>query len=406
MLYKVKNSSRSGPAFKILVVSFGHLCHDIYTSFLSPLLPLLIKKFALTYTSAGFISVMLRLPALLNPLIGSYADRQNLKYIVIMSPAVTGIAMCLMGAVPGYPVVVLLVLVAGISSSMFHVPSPVLVKELAGKRIGAAMSSFQIGGELARTIGPLIALGAVAVWGLEGTYRLIPAGLVMSAILYWIFRDLPQKTQKTAHKIGGSIAQTLSHGKTLYIAISGMLLSKSFTATVLAAFLPTYLTARGESLWFSGGALSILQASAIVGVLVSGTLSDKIGQRRILIILTALTPVAMLTFLYSGGWFFIVSLIMLGLFAFSSTPVILALIQKSGFSYPSIANGIYMTINFTLSSVMILLAGKLSDLIGIDSMFRVFGICSFVGIPFAFLLKQGDVKDRKAEQRPQKNDIL
>ena len=101
---KTKRNNRpgNGNIFKILVISTGHLCHDIYTSFLSPLLPILISKLELSYTSAGFISVILRLPSLFNPFIGAYVDRFNLKFIVIISPTITAIAMCLIGSAPTY----------------------------------------------------------------------------------------------------------------------------------------------------------------------------------------------------------------------------------------------------------------------------------------------------------------
>ena len=376
-------NSRFSP-IKISVISAGHLCHDIYTSFLAPLLPILINKMEMTYASAGFISVMLRLPSLFNPFIGAFADRFQLKYLVILSPTVTAIAMCFIGRVPSYSIIVLLILIAGISSSCFHVPSPVIIKQFSGKRIGAAMSSFQIGGELARTIGPLIVLSAVSFWTIEGIYRLIPIALLISFVLYWILRDLPNKPQKSKHNVCGSIIETLKSDKILFISISGISLSKSFTASILTAFLPIYLIAKGENLWFSGGALSILQAAAIVGVFISGTLSDKIGSRRILIILTILSPFLMLLFLSATGWIFFVFLILLGISAFAFPPVILASIQKQGFSYPSIANGVYMSINFLSSSLTILLAGKLSDIFGIVSTFYLFAFCSFIGIPFAF----------------------
>ncbi len=386
---KTKRNNRPGNnnKFKILVISIGHLCHDIYTSFLSPLLPILISKLELSYASAGFISVLLRLPSLFNPIIGAYVDRFNLKFIVIISPTVTAIAMCLIGSAPTYQIIAILALITGISSSCFHVPSPVLLKELAGRRIGAAMSSFQIGGELSRTIGPIVVLGAVSLWTINGIYRLIPLGLLTSFFLFWVLKDIPQRNIPKHRNVSGSILNTFSSARVLFISMSGILLCKSLTASVLTAFLPTYLTARGESLWFSGGSLSILQAAAIAGVFISGTLSDKIGCKKMLILLTASTPFLMLLFIYSSGWLFIVSLLLLGLSAFSSTPVILALIQKRGFTFPSIANGLYMTLNFMLSSIMILLAGKSSDLIGIESTFKWCALCSFIGLPFAFLLK-------------------
>ena len=385
--------------FTILFVSFGHMCHDVYTSFLSPILPLLIEKFELSYTSAGFISVMMRLPSLFNPFIGAYAERFDLRYIVIASPTVTAVAMCLMGNASNYYMIALLALTTGISSSCFHVPTPVLLKNLAGKRIGTAMSSFQIGGELSRTIGPIIVLAAVSAWSIEGIYKLIPIGVCMSIIFYFLLRNESLGSDNVKHGISESIAQTLLSEKKLYVSITGILLTKSLTATVLAAFLPTYMMAQGESLWFAGGSLSIVQAAAIAGVLCSGTLSDRIGCRRMIGILTLLAPVSMLFFVYSKGVFVIVSLCLVGFTAFSSSPVLLALIQKRGFQYPAIANGLFMTINFMLSSIMVLFAGKCSDIIGIESMFQWFAVLSFIGIPFLFLLDEEPIRDAPGQQR-------
>jgi len=383
-----KKSNLNPNIFRILLISLGHMCHDVYTSFLSPILPLLIEKFSLSYSSAGFISVVLRLPALLNPVIGACADRFNLKYAVILTPTVTALAMSLIGSAPNYSIILILALITGISSSFFHVPTPVLLKKFAGNRTGAAMSSFMIGGELSRTLGPFLILGAVSLWKLEGTWRLAPIGLLMSLIFYWNFKDIPYETKKSINSIRGSITETFNSSRNLFISIAGMQLARSCSATMLSAYLPSYLTAKGESLWFSGISLSILQASAVIGVLVTGTLSDRFGSKKLLICLFTAVPAGMLLFHFATGFLFIVSLIFLGFTAFSSTPVFLALIQRKGFKYPSVANGTFMTINFILSSSAILIGGRLSDVAGIESAFLICGIASVAGLPFAFYLKQ------------------
>jgi FSR family fosmidomycin resistance protein-like MFS transporter len=94
---------------KILALSIGHFVHDVYSSFLSPLLPLLIEKLSLTLTQAGFLSTVMQLPALLNPYIGVLADRISLRYFVILAPAMTAIPMSLIGVAPSYGVLLLLV---------------------------------------------------------------------------------------------------------------------------------------------------------------------------------------------------------------------------------------------------------------------------------------------------------
>ncbi|MCK5706457.1 MAG: MFS transporter [Candidatus Aureabacteria bacterium] len=377
---------------KVYLISTGHLIHDIYTSFLSPVLPLLIEKFSLTYTLAAYLRLAMRLPSILNPFIGHIADGIGLKYFVALAPAITAIAMSLIGKAPNYFSIIILLIVAGLSSSFFHVPAPVILKRISDKKLGMSMSCFQIGGELSRTIGPIIVVGAISLWSFAGIYRLMPLGIIISIVLLIKLKDEKSITHKSKkHNFKESISTTLRQGKKLIYALLGILLIKSFTASVVSAFLPTYLSFKGYSLWMAGGALSILQAAAIIGVLLTGTISDIIGRRRLLIFVSFCSPLAMLLFLIGIKHALIPVVILLGLISFSSTPVILALIQENNFKYPSIANGIYMTISFLLTSIIVLFFGKIADILGLEKAFLISGLCSFLGLPLVFLIPKDKI---------------
>ncbi|MBK3517781.1 hypothetical protein [Carboxylicivirga marina] len=58
---------------KVTLLTVAHFFHDIYTAFLAPLLPLLRDVMGISLTFAGFLSVVQRLPTLLNPLVGVLA---------------------------------------------------------------------------------------------------------------------------------------------------------------------------------------------------------------------------------------------------------------------------------------------------------------------------------------------
>ena len=62
---------------------------------------------------------------------------------------------------------------------------PVMMKKISGDSVGKGMSFFMLGGEIARTTAPLIIVGTVSLWGLQGTYRLIPFGILASIILFF-----------------------------------------------------------------------------------------------------------------------------------------------------------------------------------------------------------------------------
>ena len=153
---------------QVLTISSGHFVHDVYSAFLAPLLPLLIEKMSLTLTLAGSLSAFMQLPAILTPFIGHLADKYNLRYLVIIAPALTATVMSAMGLAPNYATLALLLILAGISSALFHAPAPAMVGQISGKRVGKGMSWFMGGGELARTVGPLVAVWAVSLLGVGG----------------------------------------------------------------------------------------------------------------------------------------------------------------------------------------------------------------------------------------------
>ncbi|HEX9090481.1 MAG TPA: hypothetical protein VF831_03280, partial [Anaerolineales bacterium] len=74
---------------RVLTIISAHFIHDTYSAFLAPLLPNLIEKLSLTYTQAGFLSTITQLPSLINPLLGYLDDKINLRFLVILAPAIT-----------------------------------------------------------------------------------------------------------------------------------------------------------------------------------------------------------------------------------------------------------------------------------------------------------------------------
>ena len=168
----------------VMAVSIAHFIHDVYSSFLAPLLPLLIEKLSMNLTQAGLLSTVMQLPALINPWIGSLADRFSVRWFLVLAPALTAVPMSLIGVAPTYGVLLILMLFAGISVSMFHVPAPVVVARMSGNRKGLGMSFFMVGGEAARAVGPMVAVGIVALMGLDGFYPVMVVSFVCTALLF------------------------------------------------------------------------------------------------------------------------------------------------------------------------------------------------------------------------------
>ncbi len=336
---------------------------------------------------AGLLTVFQRIPFLFNPLIGLIADKAPIRYFIILTPAITAISMSLLGVAPNFIILALLLFVMGLSAAFFHVPAPVLIKQLSGTRIGKGMSYYMLGGEIARTTAPLIILGAVSIWGLEGIYKLIPFALLATIIIFYTLRNIDIQRSGKEKKKELNVRKTLIKILPIFSLIAGITLFRSAMKAALTTFLPTYLTlGQDKSLWIGGISLSILELAGAAGTLIGGSFSDKIGKKNTLIISAIVSPLLMLVFLYSDGFVMIVILILTGFFMFASSPVLLAMVQEISAERPAFVNGIYMTINFVIGAATIYFVGFLSDIYGLTLTYKISAIIALGSIPFVFML--------------------
>ena len=379
-----KSTDRDFQTEKILALSIGHFIHDVYSSFLAPLLPLLIEKLSMSLTQAGFLSTIMQLPALLNPYIGVMADRISVRYFVILAPALTAIPMSLIGMAPSYGVLLILLFITGVSVSIFHVPAPVMIANLSAARKGRGMSFFMIGGELARSVGPLVAVAAVSVFGLEDFYPVMIFGLLSSVWLYFKFRALPETQVIAKRKF--SILETWRNLSNVLGPLTAILVSRGFMHASLVAFLPTYIQMETGNLWLAGIALTVFEAAGVAGVLAAGSISDWFGRRKTLLVSLLGAPVFLFIFTITGGWLRVAALIVTGFTLLSTTPVMLALVQENARQTPAAANGLFMMISFLARSAVVVVVGFTADRIGLNATYLISAAIGLIGIPFVMML--------------------
>ncbi len=371
-------------AGKVAAIATGHAVHDTYTAFLSPLLPRLIEKFALLKTEAGLLAVLLQIPSLLQPLIGHLSDRVNLRWVVITAPSVAAILLSCMGIAPSYAFLMIILLFAGLNSAALHAVAPVVAGRLSGNRLGKGMGFWMVGGELGRTLGPVIVVSAVGLFSMEKMPFLMFGGFLASAFLYWKLRGVTGELQEEHPPLHWR--QALKRMRPVMVPLAGIITLRSFMASALTTFLPTFLTEEGSNLWFAGISLSVLEAAGVAGALLGGSLSDRLGRRRILFFAQLTTALFMLIFLMVKGVVRLPLLPVLGFSLLSLTPVIMALVQENFPENRALANGVYMAMSFVIRAAAILLMGVVGDLFGLRVAFYLSAGLMVVGLPLIRLL--------------------
>ncbi len=364
----------------VYVISFAHLSHDIFSSFLAPILPLLIAKLGISLSLASFFDIARKIPSFFNPLLGLMAERRDVKYFVILTPAITATAMGLLGVVNSYILALLLLFIAGISATLFHIPSPTMIKNASGNQTGKGMSYFMVGGESARTIGPLVITGAISLWGFEGIYRLIPFGIAASIFLYFKLKNFEVEDFKAKKIEKGDTKKILKQLSSFFIIIGSYLLFNAGTKSAITLYLPVFLVKHNISIYEAGISLSVLQFFGIAGTFFSGRFSDKIGRKSVLFISAFGTTISMIFFIlfYKIGLFFILPF--LGFFLFMPGPVMLSTVQDTNTKKPTFVNSIYMGINFGISSIVVFFVGFFADHFGLEKVYEICTVFTFLSI--------------------------
>ncbi len=366
---------------QVLTISAGHTIHDIYTAFVAPLLPLIIEKLSLTLTMAGSLTALMQLPGLLNPFIGYMADKVSLRYFVILAPATTATLISALGFAPNYVTLAIIMLLTGVSVAAFHSPAPAMIGRISGKQVGKGMSFFMASGELARTIGPLVAVWAVSLWGLEGIWRLMFIGWASSGLLYWRLRTISGRGE-----IPTSLRSIAPKLHSFFLPLSIIVFLRMFLSVSMTTYLPTYLTMEGYPIATAGIYLAILEFAGIGGALLSGTVSDRFGRKRMLLIAFATSSLITLLFLQSSGIWSILLLLAVGFTALSTGPLFLALVQDQLPKNRAVGNGTYLAISFVIRSLAMLMIGAAGDLWGLDTAFLASALISLLAIPMLMFM--------------------
>jgi len=173
------------------------------------------------------------------------------------------------------------------------------------------------------------------------------------------------------------------------LPLLGIVTARAFLVSALTTYLPTFLHEEGSALWLAGVSLSVFEAAGMLGALLGGNLSDRLGRRTTVLISLLACPPLMGLFLATAGWMRLLSLVGLGFFLLSNLGVMMALVQESFPRNRALANGLYLASYFVANSVMAVVVGRLGDLFGLRSAFSIAAVAPLLGAAMVFLLPKG-----------------
>ena len=350
-------------------IALAHGIHDLYSGFLPPLLPILIEKFSLSNLGGGSLTLFFSLPSLLQPVIGAFADRRNLKIMVSLAPFITGVVMTLLGLTASPVIMMVMLVFAGLSSASLHAIGPALNSKHAGKKLGKGMSFWVNAGTLGYALGALLLVSAYDLVGLSGLPILAILGAIASVLIWFGLKGADtsaaaSRTQKHTPKDWGNILKIM-------LPIVFIIATRAMMTAMLSTYFPAFLRERGASTWISGAGMTLILIAGVFGSQIVGNLSDKFNRIKILAIITIALFSFMMMFLRTDNWLQIPVLLLIGFFEIAALPVLMALVQESFSGDRAFINGLFLSINFVGTSLAVPLVGRLADLYNFETAFRL-----------------------------------
>lgn len=371
------------------LLTFGHLTIDSYSSFFSPLLPLLVQKLDLSLTLVGTLVALASLTSsFAQPLFGMLSDRLRRPWFVAFGPLTAAVFMSGLGLAPSYAALVALLMLAGLGVAAFHPEAAVLASDVSPRR-NLSMAVFVTGGTIGFSLGPMFAVAVVSAFGLERTWVAAIPGLLASALLLaWFARVTPRPRHLVKAPPLRALRPVMRPLSLLYFAT----VSRSVVSYGFMTFLPLYLSARGYGLSQSGATLSLYLLAGALGGFFGGLVSDRIGGHRILVASFLMAMPLYIAFLVLPDSLGIPCLILGSFVLQSSLPVNVVLGQELAPEHSSTVSSLLMGAAWGMGALIIGPIGVLADRSGIHAGLTALSGMLLLGLACAAMLPRVPVR--------------
>jgi FSR family fosmidomycin resistance protein-like MFS transporter len=284
------------------------------------------------------------------------------------------------------------VMVSGIGSAMFHPQAARLINRCsASNGKGAGFGIFSFGGNVGFTLGPVLATGTIALFGLKGTLFFLLPSLLFSLIAAVVFRDRTSEDEKLfMQKVDRSV-----HGKDQWGAFFKLSLFVVFRSVInsgINTFLVLYFISEiGQTENAGNTLLSGYYAVTAVSALLGGKLADSFGYRQtIRLSCIILLPAVLLFALTKSLVAAVILLLPMGIgISLCYSPMVL-MGQQYLPGHMGLASGVTLGLAVSIGGICTPLLGRIGDFYGLTAVFFVIATVAVIPLLVSFWLKDAE----------------
>ncbi|MEG0821940.1 MAG: MFS transporter [Burkholderiaceae bacterium] len=287
------------------LIGLAHGTSHFYHLLLPPLFPWLMADFGLSFTQAGLLmSVFFVVSGLGQAVAGFVVDRIGAQRALFGGLALLSASALLLGLAQSYPMLMLVVVIAGLGNCVFHPADFTLLNHnVAPARLGHAFSVHGLIGNLGWAAAPVFMVG-IASWAgwHAAAFAAASVAALVFAVLWWR-RDTIADVRHNAEQQAAAAQAPFAF---LSSSAVWMCFAFFFLTTMAFGILQNYAPAiferlNGLSLSLATAALTAYLLGSAAGMVAGGFLAARTRNNDHLIA-AALAGSAVMALLLASGW--------------------------------------------------------------------------------------------------------
>ena len=379
----------------LVMVCLAHLLNDLLQSVIPSVYPLLKESFGLSFLQIGAITLVNNITSsIMQPVVGYYSDKHPHPFLLALGMGCTFAGLLLLAFASQFLLILVAVALVGLGSAVLHPEASRVARMASGKSKGLAQSFFQIGGNVGRSLGPVVVALVVVRLGRWSISLVSLIAFVAVMVLVWVGRWyrrqllLGQQTGKS--KFDQENTTTLTRRQVIWalVVLLVLMFSKDFYLSNLQNYFTFYLIDKfGISIEASQYCLFALLFSSAFGLILGGRLGDKYGRKYVIwVSILGAAPFALLMPYCNLTWTIILA-ILTGMIIFTSTSAILVYAMDILPGNVGMISGVFFGLSFGLGGIGSALFGWVADVRSIEFVFQLTAFLPLLGFVAYWLPK-------------------
>ena len=399
-----RNSHPARAGLTLVLLSVAHAAIHAQSALMPLVYPIVIVEFALDPGDIGtFIAITTAVGGTMQLAYGFLTRYVARPALLAGGQLLFGAGLLIGGLSQSVAQLLGAISVARIGASPQHPVGNALLSDLyPAERRGFAISAHISGGNVGTILVPFVGGALLLALGWQATIALFGIPALVIGILLAIFVREDHAAYRRRARASGSVRshlrEVLGRGDLRLILAASLVAAGGRGLDIVAPFMVLYLAG---PLGFDDATVGLLYAlllvGAVVGPILAGVLSDRLGRRRTLVAYYLLSAAGILAFVAAGANLFLLVPLLLpfGTAVFSESPVLQAyLADRATGPMRDVAFAVYFTFAFGIGAFWAFVIGQVAANYGYPVAFGVMA-ASYVAAA-VLLVAVRDVTGRRA----------